>query len=60
MVQSSTSPWCTVTFGSLLVVASGGTLAGGQLLLSHYSKEITHDGGLGSAVLGGEGIELVN
>jgi LCP family protein required for cell wall assembly len=47
----------SIAFGSLLVVASGGTLAGGQLLLSHYSKEITHDGGLGSAAATGKSID---
>jgi len=46
-----------IIFGSLLVIASGGTLAGGQLLLSHYSKEITHDGGLGSAAATGQSID---
>ncbi len=46
-----------VILGSLLVVASGGTLAGGQLLLSHYSKDITHDGGLGSAAAAGKNID---
>ncbi len=47
----------SIAFGSLLVMASGGTLAGGQLLLSHYSKEITHDGGLGTAAAAGQSID---
>ncbi|MEV8515169.1 LCP family protein [Dactylosporangium sp. NPDC051484] len=42
----------SLVFGALLLLASGGALVGGNLLLNHYSDQITHDGGLGSAAAG--------
>ncbi|MEV8515250.1 LCP family protein [Dactylosporangium sp. NPDC051484] len=38
--------------GALLLLASGGTLVGGNLLLNHYSNQITREGGLGDAGAG--------
>jgi LCP family protein required for cell wall assembly len=46
-----------LVLGSLLLVASGGGLIGGKLLLDHYSDEITHDGGLGQAAAEGNTID---
>ncbi len=43
--------------GALLLVASGGGLIGGKLLLDHYSDEITHEGGLGEAAAAGNTID---
>ena len=47
----------SLIFGALLLLLSGGTLVGGNLLLNHYSSEITHDGGLGEAAAAGANIE---
>src|SRR5262249_40429578 len=44
-------------FGSLLALASGAILLGGQLLLQHYGSTITHPGGLGSAAAAGKSID---
>ncbi|GLL04860.1 LCP family protein [Dactylosporangium matsuzakiense] len=38
--------------GAVLLLASAGTLAGGDLLLAHYGDQVTHPGGLGSAAAG--------
>jgi len=46
-----------IVFGSLLVMASGGALVGGQMLLQHYSAAITHEGGLGTAADTGKSID---
>jgi polyisoprenyl-teichoic acid--peptidoglycan teichoic acid transferase len=46
-----------IIFGGLMVVASGGTLVGGQVLIAHYSSAITHEGGLGSAAASGTSID---
>ncbi|GAA3196220.1 LCP family protein [Dactylosporangium siamense] len=43
--------------GALLLVASGGGIIGGKLLLDHYSDEITHPGGLGAAATEGKNID---
>ncbi|WP_327004133.1 LCP family protein [Dactylosporangium sp. NBC_01737] len=43
--------------GALLLVASGGGLISGKLLLDHYSDEITHPGGLGAAAAEGNSID---
>ncbi|MET7418742.1 LCP family protein [Dactylosporangium sp. NPDC005555] len=45
-----------LVLGALLLVASGGGLIGGKLLLDHYSDEITHTGGLGEAAAEGNTI----
>ena len=45
-----------LVLGALLLVASGGGLIGGKLLLDHYSDEITHEGGLGQAAAAGNTI----
>ncbi|MEV6925230.1 LCP family protein [Dactylosporangium sp. NPDC051485] len=42
----------SLIFGAVLLLASGGVLVGGNLLLNHYSDQITHDGGLGEAASG--------
>ncbi|MFG2044112.1 LCP family protein [Dactylosporangium sp. NPDC048998] len=42
----------SLVFGALLLLVSGGTLVGGNLLLNHYSDQITHDGGLGDSAAG--------
>lgn len=46
-----------LVFGALLLVASGGGLIGGKLLLDHYSDAITHPGGLGAAAAEGSTID---
>jgi LCP family protein required for cell wall assembly len=46
-----------VGFGIVLVMASGGSLAGGKLLLDHYSSQVTHTGGLGTAAAAGKSID---
>ncbi|WP_433089565.1 LCP family protein [Dactylosporangium sp. CA-052675] len=38
--------------GAFLLLLSGGSLVGGNLLLNHYSDQITHEGGLGEAASG--------
>ncbi|MFB9412803.1 LCP family protein [Dactylosporangium matsuzakiense] len=43
--------------GALLLLVSGGSLVGGNLLLNHYSDQITHDGGLGDAAAAGATID---
>ncbi|WP_433054437.1 LCP family protein [Dactylosporangium sp. CS-033363] len=43
--------------GAFLVLLSGGTLVGGNLLLQHYSDQIAHDGGLGEAAAAGATID---
>jgi LCP family protein required for cell wall assembly len=43
--------------GALLLLASGGSLVGGNLLLNHYSSQITHEGGLGDAAAEGATID---
>src|SRR3954471_6548350 len=43
--------------GALLLLASGGALVGGNLLLDHYSDQITHEGGLGDAAAAGASID---
>jgi LCP family protein required for cell wall assembly len=47
----------SLVLGALLLVGSGGTLAGGKLLLDHYSSAVTHDGGLGTAAAQGATID---
>jgi LCP family protein required for cell wall assembly len=47
----------SLILGALLVLGSGGTLVGGQLLLTHYSAGVTHDGGLGAAAATGTSID---
>ena len=42
----------SLVFGALLIVGSGGTLIGGKLILDHYSSQVTHNGGLGTAAAG--------
>ncbi|MET7397956.1 LCP family protein [Dactylosporangium sp. NPDC005572] len=44
-------------FGAVLLVASGGALVGGKVLLDHYSDQITHEGGLGGAAAEGATID---
>jgi LCP family protein required for cell wall assembly len=39
-------------FGAVLLVGSGATLVGGKLILDHYSNQVTHNGGLGTAAAG--------
>ncbi|MEU0563258.1 LCP family protein [Dactylosporangium sp. NPDC006015] len=46
-----------LVLGALLLVASGGGLIGGKLLLDHYSDQITHEGGLGQAAAEGNIID---
>ncbi|MEV0563118.1 LCP family protein [Dactylosporangium sp. NPDC050588] len=46
-----------LVLGALLLVASGGGLIGGKLLLDHYSDQITHEGGLGQAAAEGNTID---
>ncbi|MFF5231741.1 LCP family protein [Dactylosporangium sp. NPDC000521] len=46
-----------LVLGALLLVASGGGLIGGKLLLDHYSDQITHEGGLGQAAAQGNTID---
>jgi len=46
-----------IIVGALLVMGSGGTLLGGQLLLQHYTAAITHEGGLGTAAAEGKSID---
>jgi LCP family protein required for cell wall assembly len=43
--------------GALLLLISGGSLVGGNLLLNHYSDQITHEGGLGDAAASGATID---
>jgi LCP family protein required for cell wall assembly len=43
--------------GALLLLVSGGSLVGGNLLLNHYSDQITHEGGLGEAAASGATID---
>ncbi|GAA2333498.1 hypothetical protein GCM10010170_012760 [Dactylosporangium salmoneum] len=43
----------SLIFGALLLLASGGALVGGNVLLNHYSDQITHEGGLGEAAASG-------
>jgi anionic cell wall polymer biosynthesis LytR-Cps2A-Psr (LCP) family protein len=43
--------------GALLLLLSGGSLVGGNLLLNHYSDQITHEGGLGDAAAAGATID---
>ncbi|GAA3286957.1 hypothetical protein GCM10020218_049850 [Dactylosporangium vinaceum] len=43
--------------GALLLLVSGGSLVGGNLLLNHYSDQITHEGGLGDAAATGATID---
>jgi LCP family protein required for cell wall assembly len=43
--------------GALLLLVSGGSLVGGNLLLNHYSDQITHEGGLGDAAASGATID---
>ncbi|GAA4262726.1 hypothetical protein GCM10022255_100830 [Dactylosporangium darangshiense] len=47
----------SLILGALLLLASGGTLVGGNLLLQHYSDQITHEGGLGEAAATGATID---
>jgi len=47
----------SLMLGALLLVGSGGSLVGGMLLLNHYSNEITHEGGLGTAADEGANID---
>jgi LCP family protein required for cell wall assembly len=47
----------SLIFGALLLLASGGSLVGGNLLLNHYSSQITHEGGLGEAAAEGATID---
>jgi LCP family protein required for cell wall assembly len=47
----------SLIFGALLLLASGGALVGGNLLLDHYSDQITHEGGLGDAAAAGASID---
>ncbi|UWP87177.1 LCP family protein [Dactylosporangium fulvum] len=47
----------SLLFGALLLVASGGVLVGGKVLLDHYSGQITHEGGLGDAAAEGASID---
>jgi LCP family protein required for cell wall assembly len=47
----------SLVMGAVLLVGSGGTLAGGKLLLDHYSSTVTHDGGLGTAAAQGSTID---
>ncbi|WP_432968362.1 LCP family protein [Dactylosporangium sp. CA-233914] len=42
----------SLIFGASLLLISGGVLVGGNLLLNHYSDQITQDGGLGDAAAG--------
>ncbi|WP_433065427.1 LCP family protein [Dactylosporangium sp. CS-033363] len=43
--------------GAFLLLLSGGSLVGGNLLLNHYSDQITHEGGLGDAAASGATID---
>ncbi|MER7008960.1 LCP family protein [Dactylosporangium sp. NPDC000555] len=43
--------------GALLLLVTGGTLVGGNLLLNHYSDQITQEGGLGDAAAAGTNID---
>jgi LCP family protein required for cell wall assembly len=43
-----------VAAGVLLMVASGGSILAGRLLLARYAGDITHDGGLGTAAVTGQ------
>ncbi|WP_433200670.1 LCP family protein [Dactylosporangium sp. CS-047395] len=43
--------------GALLVLGSAGSLIGGDLVLAHYSAQITHPGGLGDAAAAGHSID---
>ncbi|MGI5241614.1 LCP family protein [Dactylosporangium sp. CA-139066] len=47
----------SLIFGALLLLVSGGALVGGNLLLNHYSDQITHEGGLGDAAATGATID---
>ena len=47
----------SLVMGAVLLVGSGGTLAGGKLILDHFSSEVTHSGGLGTAAAAGATID---
>jgi LCP family protein required for cell wall assembly len=47
----------SLVMGAVLLIGSGGTLAGSKLALDHLSNEVTHEGGLGTAAAQGASID---